>query len=283
MRNWSLYTLAILFLSCPLHAQTASFFEADRSGNHTACIRHPWQGKRVGYIGDSITDPECYDEVKKYWEFLHEWLRITPYVYGISGREWNDVPRQAELLEKEHGKEVDAIIVLMGTNDFNAGIPIGEWFTETEEQVFAAQGEMKKKVTRKKRIPVMDVGTYKGRINIGITRMKQLFPSKQIVLITPLHRGFAEFEERNVQPDESYGNSCGEFMETYVQAVKEAGNIWGVPVIDLSSVSGMNPMIKEQSVYFYDSETDRLHPNTEGHKRMARTLMFQLSALPLSF
>ena len=45
---------------------------------------------------------------------------------------------------KEHGEEVDAIIVLMGTNDLNAGIPIGEWFTETEEQVLAARGEMKK-------------------------------------------------------------------------------------------------------------------------------------------
>lgn len=68
---------------------------------------------------------------------------------------------------KEHGEEVDAIIVLMGTNDFNAGIPIGEWFTETEEQVLAARGEMKKMETRKKRTPVMDSNTYKGRINIG--------------------------------------------------------------------------------------------------------------------
>lgn len=59
--------------------------------------------------------------------------------------------RQAEQLMKEHGEEVDAIIVLMGTNDFNAGIPIGEWFTETAEQVLAARGEMKKMETRKKR------------------------------------------------------------------------------------------------------------------------------------
>ncbi len=46
----------------------------------------PWQGKRVGYLGDSITDPNCYgDKIKKYWDFLQEWLGITPYVYGISG------------------------------------------------------------------------------------------------------------------------------------------------------------------------------------------------------
>ena len=191
------------------------------------------------------------------------------------------MPRQAEQLMKEHGEEVDAIIVLMGTNDFNAGIPIGEWFTETEEQVLAARGEMKKMETCKKRTPVMDSNTYKGRINIGITRMKQLFPDKQIILLTPLHRAFANFGETNVQPDENYQNSCGEYVDAYVQAVKEAGNLWGLPVIDFNSVTGMNPMIEEQLIYFYDSGFDRLHPNTKGQERMARTLMYQLLALPV--
>lgn len=51
---------------------------------------------------------------------MKEWLDITPYVYGVSGRQWNDVPRQAEQLKKEHGEEVDAIVVLMGTNDLIA-------------------------------------------------------------------------------------------------------------------------------------------------------------------
>ena len=95
-----------------------------------AQVNHPWQGKKVGYIGDSITDPNCLADVRKYWSFLQEWLDITPYVYGISGREWNDVPRQVEQLNKEHGQDVDAILVFLGTNDFNSGLPIGEWYEE---------------------------------------------------------------------------------------------------------------------------------------------------------
>ena len=59
---------------------------------------HPWQGKRVAYFGDSITDPRNNASVKKYWSYLHEWLGINPYVYGVSGRQWNDIPRQAEKL-----------------------------------------------------------------------------------------------------------------------------------------------------------------------------------------
>ena len=143
---------------------------------------HPWQGKRVGYIGDSITDPRNGGgKIRKYWQFLQEWLGITPYVYGVSGRQWNDVERQATLLKQEHGDEVDAILVFMGTNDFNHGVPIGEWFAEATEQVYAAQGKPKQLETRRKREPVMDDATFRGRINKGMASLKRLFPDKQIV------------------------------------------------------------------------------------------------------
>ena len=285
MKSKLLLTCILLFFcSSFLCGQNQSSKVANSVETNNGCIRHPWQGKRVGYLGDSITDPNCYgDKIKKYWDFLQEWLGITPYVYGISGRQWNDVPRQAEQLKKEHGGEVDAIVILMGTNDFNDGVPIGEWFTETEEQVMAARGQTQKLETRKKRTPIMDGSTYKGRINIGINRLKQLFPDKQIVLLTPLHRSLANFGETNVQPDENYQNSCGEYVDAYVQAVKEVGNVWGVPVIDFNAITGLNPMVEEQLIYFYDAGYDRLHPNTKGQIRMARTLMYQLLALPATF
>ena len=94
-------------------------------------VQHPWQGKRVAYLGDSITDPKNKAAKKHYWAYLQEMLGITPYVYAVSGRQWNDIPRQAEQLKKEHGNDFDAIMVFIGTNDYNAGVPIGEWFTAT--------------------------------------------------------------------------------------------------------------------------------------------------------
>ena len=87
---------------------------------------HAWQGRKVGYIGDSITDPNCIPGVKLYWEFLADWLQITPFVTAVSGREWKDVPHQGEQLLTAHPGEVDAILVFLGTNDFNAGVPLGE-------------------------------------------------------------------------------------------------------------------------------------------------------------
>ncbi len=276
----------ILLMACPLLVPV----QAQVTPPTQVCektqgwIQHPWAGKRVGYLGDSITDPKSYgDKIKKYWSFLEEWLGITPYVYGISGRQWNDIPRQAEQLKKEHGEEVDAILVFIGTNDYNKGLPIGEWFTETEEQVMAATGEPKQLYTRKHRTPIMGDDTYKARINKGMAALKQLFPDKQIVLLTPLHRSIANFGDKNVQPDENYQNSCGEYIDAYVQAIKEAGSLWAVPVIDFNAVSGINPMVEEQLIYLWNASFDRLHPNTLGQQRMARTLMYQLLTLPVSF
>jgi lysophospholipase L1-like esterase len=37
----------------------------------------------------------------------------------------------------------------------------------------------------------------------------------------------------------------------------------------------------EMTPYFKSAENDRLHPNDEGHRRMALTLMYQLATLPV--
>ena len=43
------------------------------------------------------------------------------------------------------------------------------------------------------------------------------------------------------------------------------------------------PIVEEQLIYVYDAGYDRLHPDTKGQERMARTLMYQLLALPVAF
>jgi lysophospholipase L1-like esterase len=96
---------------------------------------HPWTGKRVAYFGDSITDPRNKGSRRKYWGFLQEWLGITPWVYAVSGRQWDDIHRQADKLYTEHGDSADAILIFMGTNDYNNGVPLGEWYEVKKEQV----------------------------------------------------------------------------------------------------------------------------------------------------
>lgn len=245
-------------------------------------IVHPWQGKKVAYFGDSITDPRNNASGVKYWGYLQEWLGITPYVYGVSGREWNDIPRQTALLKEQHGDDFDAILIFMGTNDYNNAVPLGNWYEERMDTVTYGHRYAKRTEDRMRRFPAMDADTYRGRINIALDSLKRTYPDKQIVLLTPVHRSGFYANDKNWQVPEDYANRCGEYLDAYVDAVVEAGKIWAVPVIDLNSLCGLYPLHEQHAAYF-NHDRDLLHPNDLGHRRMARTLFYQLLALPCVF
>ena len=270
MAKWGSIMIAFLLLF-PLALSAQTLFH------------HPWQGKKVAYFGDSITDPRNKASKKKYWTCLQEWLGITPYVYAVSGRQWDDIPRQAGKCYAAHGASIDDIIIFIGTNDYNNGVKIGEWYDEKEEEVMYGHGQMKKMTPRKRQYLCMDKDTYRGRINIALDKVKRMYPEKQIVLLTPIHRQNFHAKDKNWQCSEDYTNQCGEYIEEYIESVKEAANIWAVPVIDLNALCGLYPMMDEHARYFNNAETDRLHPNDLGHSRIAKTLMYQLLTLPCAF
>lgn len=244
----------------------------------SAVVKHPWAGKKVAFLGDSITDKGVLKDDTHYWAYLDQWLDITPLVYGISGHKWEHIPGQAQKLRNDHGDDFDAIMIFVGTNDYNAALPIGEWFTE-EVVTVNADGVM---VQRVRRTPVMDHSTFRGSINVVLDGLKRMFPDKQIVMMTPIHRGAASFGEDNVQPTEDHQNGCGEYLDAYIDSIKEASALWSVPVIDLYSLSGIYPMHEEQAIYV-PGGTDWLHPNEKGHRRMAQCIYHQLLALPCVF
>lgn len=246
-----------------------------------ATVQHPWAGKKVAYFGDSITDPRNKASKNKYWSLLQEWLGITPYVYAVSGRQWDDIPRQADQLMAQHGDTVDAILIFMGTNDYNNGVPIGKWYEEKDEEVMYGHGKPKQMTMRKRQYMCMDKDTYKGRINIAMEKVKKMYPTKQIIVMTPIHRQNFHANEKNWQCSEDYTNQCGEYLQAYIDATKEVANVWAVPVIDMNALCGLYPMLDEYAQFFNNAETDRLHPNDAGHERMAKALMYQLLTYPI--
>jgi lysophospholipase L1-like esterase len=250
--------------------------------NGDGCDKTPgsqWQGKRVAFLGDSMTDKKRVGTTCVYWEYLTGLLGIEPLVYGISGNQWDGVYQQALRLKSEHGGNVDAIIIFAGTNDYNHNIPVGVFFTETTRQTNYNGNE----VIRKFRTPVLNDTTFCGRINKVMTYLKDNFPQQQIVIMTPIHRGFARFGDKNVQPGENYANGLGLYVDTYVDMLRQAASNWAVPLIDLYSISGLYPLSDSQTIYFHDAQTDRLHPNALGDYRLARTIQYQMLSLPSSY
>ncbi|MBQ0078209.1 MAG: SGNH/GDSL hydrolase family protein [Bacteroidales bacterium] len=246
-------------------------------------IESQWNGARVAFLGDSITDQRQVESGtnETYCSLLPGILGITPYVYGISGRTMAEVVTQAQKLEEERGQDIDAIFVFMGTNDYNHNIDMGEWFTYAEQSVEVSGPKQEVRLHREFNFDKM---TFKGRINIGMQYLKTHYPTKQIILLTPIHRAYFYWSPENIQPDEQYANTKGLFIDDYVQAVKEAADIWAVPVLDIYSTSGLMPLLDEHHRYFRDNGGhDYLHPNTEGHRRIALTIARQLTALPVKF
>lgn len=245
-----------------------------------AVTENQWAGRKVAFLGDSITDEGHVGTTKNYWQYLQEMLGLVPFVYGINGQQWRDLPGQCAKLRAERGDDIDAILIFAGTNDYNSGTPLGEWYTTQEVPVEVSGPRME---TRARRNLSTDGGTFRGRINAVMSYLKENFPTKQVILLTPIHRGYARFGDNNIQPDESYPNRIGLYVDAYVEAIKEAANVWAVPVIDLNSICGLYPNAGSHTRYFHDGETDRLHPNAEGHYRMAKALACRLLFYPANF
>ncbi len=259
-------------------------------------IKSQWRGARVAYLGDSITDKRQVEsgQNETYWSYLEGILGTESYVYGISGHQWSQIPGQTDKLIAEHGQDVDVIMIFVGSNDYNANVPLGEWFTEEVVNVEVSGPKGAKSpvmAKRKKRTIVMDKNTLRGRINIAMSQLKNEYPTKQIILLTPIHRGLGLLSDGNAQPDELHANRVGEYIDAYVDVVKEAGNVWAVPVIDLNSICGLYPLAESNGLYWRrpslekskksgKNRFDRLHPNSAGHLRMARVLAYQLLGYP---
>ena len=238
-------------------------------------LHSQWTGKKVAFLGDSMTQKR--DSTNKvYWEYLTDMMEIEPFVYGISGNQWDGIFRQAQKLKQEKGAGIDAILIFAGTNDYNHNTPLGSFYRETARET-NFNGTM---VTRKYRTLIENDSTFCGRINKVMSFLKQSYPDQQIVIMTPIHRGFAKFSEKNVQPEENFSNDLGLYIDDYVNVLKNASLVWAVPLIDLYSTSGLLPVLDSNAKYFSNAGTDRLHPNSAGNFRLAQTIQYHLLSLP---
>jgi lysophospholipase L1-like esterase len=98
----------------------------------------------------------------------------------------------------------------------------------------------------------------------------QKFPDARIVILTPLHR----LSENNTVKE--VRNIPTLPLKAYVDAQRRIAEYYGLPIIDLYSISGLQPAVEEIRVKYMP---DGLHPSDAGAKRLAEVIYAQLLAL----
>ena len=217
-----------------------------------------WAGKKCVFFGDSIT--YGVGTVEKYCNFLAMLRGITVANYAVNGSVLvdNGMSRVTAFVTDYADNPADTFIFAYGTNDWGNGKPLGEWYTTDSNGV---------------RTLSTDTTTFRGAWVQILTYLKTNFDSKKIILMTPIHRGAGSYASDLTR------NNIGLYLEDYVKVIKEAGEIFSVDVIDLYGESGLNPNINPSTIYF--TPNDRLHPNAEGHKQMAKVISAKMGNMEI--
>ena len=199
--------------------------------------------KKVHFLGDSITEGGAATTQES--AFVGLFKKAYPNAeitnYGVGGTRiakvsqaapsekfWHDFDFNSRV--KDMTKNADLIVVFGGTNDYGYGMAkMGEFGMKDEYTFYGATYSLYEKLLVK-------------------------YPNARILVLTPLHR-----------LGEEQANAQGKVLKDYVHAIKEVAEYFAFPVLDLYSVSGINPAVANIQKQMMP---DGLHPNNVGHQRL---------------
>lgn len=216
------------------------------------------KGKKVVFIGDSITDGHGTSAKEfTYWNQFAKLTGASVYADGVGGsriapqriptveRPWEDwyfASRVDKLIP-----DADIVVVFGGTNDFGAGD--------------AAFGTMADRTN----------DTFYGACHLLVQKIYEKYPNARVVLMTPLHR---------LSEDETLYNELGVRrvgpLSMYVQAIRDVAEFYGLPLVDLFANCPIQPRVDSLREKYMP---DGLHPNDAGAALVAQCLQAVLEAL----
>lgn len=209
------------------------------------------RNKKIAFLGDSITEGFGTSSVENvYWNVLSRNSGAKCYGYGIGGT--RIAPQHSETaadtgFDRYFASRIDGmipdadiVVVFGGTNDFGHGdAPFGTQADRTEE-------------------------TFCGALHVLMQKLINRYPAATIIFVTPLHR----CGDDDMTVNELNVRRCAD-LKAYVDAIIDAAAFYGLPVLDLFRVSGLQPNFPVLRELFVP---DGLHPNDRGHVRIADRL-----------
>lgn len=196
-----------------------------------------WSGKSWLTLGDSITKANGYQEILKeklgFSKVDNKGLNGQTMAYQKTNKYTYAIGKDIDY------KEYDLVTIFIGTNDFRYNKKLGKIDT-------SYSGSYNEK-------------TFIGSYQLLIEKILSLNPYVDLVLITPLQRIKDGY-------DINFTNEAGYKLIDYVDAVKELGELYSLPVLDLYSTSGITQ--KTMEIFTRDG----LHPNKDGYDKISEKL-----------
>ena len=196
-----------------------------------------WSGKKIAYLGDSLTEFHKY--VDKYTSLTSS----TALNYGIGGTCIGSIntgiTNSFVARYTEMDNTADMVIVFGGTNDFTNPVPFG---------------------TFSDRI----VNSFYGALHLLCVVLLTKYPRKPIVFMTPLHRAGTTPEYNQTTKVANTNSWTGKTLKEYVNAIKDVCQYYSIPVLDSYSESGID--VEVNTSYYF---TDGLHQTTAGGNKLA--------------
>ena len=240
----------------------ATYFAMPKDTVYVAQVREShWKGKRIGFLGDSIT---------QFAEYVNSYASLTGCTavnYGVSATHMaKSSSSDTNAFERRYSsmsRNLDMVIVFGGTNDFGhtTTAAFGEFSDGTKSSKYTFYAGLHR--------------LFKG--------LKTRYPNIPVVVMLPIHHG-TEIDQKEyiINSDntitEGTNATTGKTFREYVNAIREVAAYYSLIVLDAYSYSGLTPMteIGASNRKFF---RDGLHLNEAGGLRLARWMYPQLEAV----
>ena len=221
------------------------------------------KGKVIDFLGDSITEGVGVSDIEncRYDNVIHKTYGLAEhYNYGIGGTRLAHQQRPSETPRYDlcfcgraymMNRKADMVVVYGGVNDYIHGD--------------AYFGTMEDKTPE----------TFCGAVYFLMKLLRELYPDKPIVFMTPAHMYFKGVSDKEVSP-RPMKKPDAKPLQAYVDVIKARGEEFQIPVLDLFENLGIDPNnVSDREKYTVDG----LHFNDAGQAFLARALGEFLTAL----
>lgn len=226
-------------------------YDFGKYGSTHDLATQPWINKKVACLGDSITEGDSGEGslIDSYVPKLKKYIGTTAQNFGKSGalitKKTDDDISFVNRVGAIKGQDV--VTIFGGINDFQWNAPLGTMADGIDKPT-----------------------TFFGALKYVITTLAATNPKAKLMLITPMKT--TKFQYHTYDSNGNLmQNANGNTQLDFVNAIKQVGEYYSIPVLDMYSNSNYSPYLPGQIGHDYFT-VDGLHPTSHGYERIAQTI-----------